>query len=69
MRRPSPTLLWWFGTGTVAAALLVVTVAVTATAYDVPLLVAFVAGTAQARRCRWSLVAPAARDRAAVRRR
>jgi signal transduction histidine kinase len=48
MRRPSPTLLWWFGTGTVAAALLVVTVAVTASAYDVPLLVAFVAGTAQA---------------------
>jgi len=48
MRRPSPTLLWWFGTGTVAAALLVVTVAVTVSAYDVPLLVAFVAGTAQA---------------------
>jgi signal transduction histidine kinase len=48
MRRPSPTLLWWFGTGTVAAALLVVTVAVTTSAYDVPILVAFIAGTAQA---------------------
>lgn len=48
MMRPSPTLLWWFGTGTVAAALLVVTVSVTASAYDVPVLVAFIAGTAQA---------------------
>jgi signal transduction histidine kinase len=47
MRRPSPTLLWWLGTGLVSAALLVVTVSVAATAYDVPLLIAFFAGTAQ----------------------
>jgi signal transduction histidine kinase len=47
MRRPSPTLLWWLGTGLVSAGLLVITVSVTATAYDVPLLVAFIAGSAQ----------------------
>ncbi|GAA1023049.1 two-component sensor histidine kinase [Acrocarpospora pleiomorpha] len=47
-RHPSPTLLWWFGTGTLAAVLLAVTFVVTAAAYDVPVLVAFVAGTAQA---------------------
>jgi signal transduction histidine kinase len=47
-RRPSPTLLWWFGTGTVAAALLVITFPVTAAAYDVAVLVAFLAATAQA---------------------
>jgi signal transduction histidine kinase len=47
IRRPSPALLWWLGTGLVSAALLVVTVSVTATVYDVPVLVAFIAGTAQ----------------------
>jgi signal transduction histidine kinase len=47
-RRPSPTLLWWFGTGSLAAILLVITVPVSAAVYEIPVLVAFVAGTAQA---------------------
>ena len=58
MRRPSPTLLWWLGTGLVSAALLVVTVSVTATVYDVPLLVAFIAGTAQCAALPLALVRP-----------
>jgi signal transduction histidine kinase len=58
MRRPSPTTLWWLGTGLVSAALLVVTVSVTATAYDVPLLVAFIAGTAQCAALPLALVRP-----------
>jgi signal transduction histidine kinase len=48
MKRPSPTLLWWFGTGTVAATMLVITVPVAAASYDIPVLVAYIAGTAQA---------------------
>jgi signal transduction histidine kinase len=59
-RRPTPTLLWWFGVGTLAAALLVVTVTISATAYDVPLLIAFVAGTAQAAALPLILVRPLA---------
>jgi signal transduction histidine kinase len=47
MRRPSPTLLWWFVTGTLGVVVLVVTVPITASAYDVPLLVTFIAATAQ----------------------
>jgi signal transduction histidine kinase len=47
MRRPSPTLLWWFVTGTLAVVVLVVTVPINASAYDVPLLVTFIATTAQ----------------------
>ena len=58
MRRPSPTLLWWLGTGLVSAALLVVTVSVTVTVYDVPLLVAFIAGTAQCAALPLALVRP-----------
>lgn len=46
-RRPSPTLVWWFGTGTLAAILLAVSFPVSAAAYDVPVLVAFVAATVQ----------------------
>ncbi|MBP2365847.1 histidine kinase [Pseudonocardia parietis] len=47
-RRPSPTLLWWFGTGVLAAILLAISFPVSAAAYDVPLLVALVAATLQA---------------------
>ncbi|MFG1605410.1 sensor histidine kinase [Actinoplanes sp. NPDC049265] len=47
MRRPSPTLLWWFVTGTLGAVVLVVSVPIAASAYDVPLLISFVAATAQ----------------------
>jgi signal transduction histidine kinase len=47
MRRPSPTLLWWFVTGTLGAVVLVVSVPIAASAYDVPLLVSFAAATAQ----------------------
>ena len=47
MRRPSPTLLWWFATGTLGVAVLVVSVPIAASAYDVPLLISFVAATAQ----------------------
>jgi signal transduction histidine kinase len=47
MRRPSPTLLWWFITGTLGVVVMVVSVPVNASAYDIPVLVAFVAATAQ----------------------
>ncbi|MEQ3549287.1 histidine kinase [Pseudonocardia nematodicida] len=47
-RHASPTLLWWFGTGTLAALLLVVSFPVTAAVYEVPVLLAFVAASAQA---------------------
>jgi signal transduction histidine kinase len=46
-RRPSPTLLWWFGTGTLAATLFLVMFPVTAAVYDIPVMVAFLAATAQ----------------------
>ncbi|GLY98094.1 sensor histidine kinase [Actinoplanes sp. NBRC 103695] len=47
MRRPSPTLLWWFVTGSLGVVVLVVSVPIQASVYDVPLLVTFVAATAQ----------------------
>lgn len=47
-RRPSPSLLWWFGTGTLATALLVISFPIAAAFHDVPVLVAFLAATAQA---------------------
>jgi signal transduction histidine kinase len=47
MRRPSPTLLWWFAAGTLGVAVLVVSVPIATSAYDVPLVIAFVAATAQ----------------------
>lgn len=58
MRRPSPTLLWWLITGAVAAVLLVVMVPVTAGEYDTPVLVAFIAGTAQCAALPLALVRP-----------
>ena len=58
MRRPSPTVLWWLGTGLVSAALLVVTVGVASSAYQVPLLLAFIAGTAQCGALPLALVRP-----------
>jgi signal transduction histidine kinase len=45
--KPQPVLLWWLGTGSVALVLLVVSVVVATSAYGVPLLLAFVAATAQ----------------------
>lgn len=59
-RRPSPTLLWWFGTGTLAAALLVITFPIAAGVHDVPVLVAFLAATAQAGSLPLALVRPVA---------
>jgi signal transduction histidine kinase len=47
MRRPSPTLLWWFAAGTLGVAVLVVSVPIATSVYDVPLVIAFVAATAQ----------------------
>lgn len=47
-RRASPTLLWWLGTGALAAILLAVSTPVAVEAYDVPALVAFTAATLQA---------------------
>jgi len=48
MRRPSPTVLWWLSTGTLGLAVLVVSVPIAASVYDVPLVLSFVAATAQA---------------------
>jgi len=47
MRRPSPTLLWWFGTGMLGVTVLVVSAPVGASSYGVPLVVSFIAATAQ----------------------
>jgi signal transduction histidine kinase len=47
-RLPSPTLLWWFGTGAAAAIVLVAMLIAGAAAHDVPALIAFLAGTAGA---------------------
>jgi glucose-6-phosphate-specific signal transduction histidine kinase len=47
LRRPSPTLLWWFAAGTLGVAVLVVSAPIAASEYDVPLFVAFIAATAQ----------------------
>ena len=47
-RLPSPTLLWWFGTGAAAAIVLVAMLIAGAAAHDVPALIAFIAGTAGA---------------------